>query len=113
MPHSAKELYRLAERMADASTKFTEAGYIPEGLAAANTCAIYTIGAELIDRLENMHFDVDGVVKDSVIALTVSTWPPEALKKLKERLQNDNKHKEQDSNNDSAGTKAAGGTEGK
>jgi hypothetical protein len=84
MPHSVKDLFRLAQKMADVSTKFTEAGYVPEGLMAANTAAIYTVGAELIERLENMHFGG----------------------------KNDDKHKEQDSNLNSTGTKATRGTKG-
>jgi hypothetical protein len=57
--YNAEYLKGMAGDAAEAARSLSKDGHSKEALISLNTCAIYTIGAELIDRLDNLHFSFD------------------------------------------------------
>jgi hypothetical protein len=94
-----------AELAADTAKTLAEKDNVYGALLALNTCAIYTVGAELIGRLDNMHFSGEGFKYDQSNQFNFNGF-------FETRIKDDISDKKQDSNDDSASTEAAGGTEG-
>jgi hypothetical protein len=106
----AEQLNEMAAEAADRAVDYTEAGEFRTAEVVMTACAIYTVGAELIDRLDSIHFDVDGVIipqtnnNNQIVALSIKPW----LKRSKD----DNSGEGADSNDKPQTTDPAASTEG-
>jgi hypothetical protein len=104
----AEQLTDMAVQASETAVVLGNTGNKLGALLALNTCAIYTVGAELIGRLDNMHFkgELQQFSSDSRDALIFGKFFTEMEKK------DDDTSKGEDSKHDEESTDPAASTEG-
>lgn len=106
----AEQLQEMAHKAANRSETCACGDRFVEAEMALITCAIYTVGAELIGRLDNLHFEADSwTYRDGHMERIATTEGS----LFTQRRNNDNSSKSKDSGADQEGTPTPESPEGK